>query len=49
MASKALTLRKRKNRKMFKVHGFLKRMASTAGRKVILKRRRKGRKKLSVS
>jgi len=48
MASKALTLRKRKNRKMFKVHGFLKRMSSTAGRKILLKRRRKGRKKLSV-
>ena len=49
MASKALTLRKRKNRKKFKVHGFLKRMSTTAGRKLILKRRRKGRKKISVS
>jgi len=48
MASKALTLRKRKNRKMFKVHGFLKRMATTAGRKILLKRRRKGRSKLTV-
>lgn len=48
MASKALTLRKRKNRKMYKVHGFLKRMATTAGRKIMLKRRRKGRAKLTV-
>jgi large subunit ribosomal protein L34 len=49
MASKALTLRKRKNRKMFKVHGFLKRMSTTAGRKTILRRRRKGRNKIAVS
>jgi large subunit ribosomal protein L34 len=48
MASKGLTLRKRKNRKMFKVHGFLKRMSSTSGRKTIRTRRRKGRKQLSV-
>ncbi len=48
MAAKSQTLRKRKNRKMHKVHGFLKRMASTAGRKVLLNRRRKGRKKISV-
>ena len=46
--AKALTLRKRKNRKMFKVHGFLKRMSTPGGRKTILTRRRKGRKKLSV-
>ncbi len=48
MASKALTLRKRKNRKMFKVHGFLKRASTTAGKKILLKRRRKGRNKLTV-
>lgn len=48
MKAKSQTLRKRKNRKMFKVHGFLKRMSTTAGRKLILKRRRKGRKKLTV-
>lgn len=48
MASKALTLRKRKNRKMYKVHGFLKRMKTAGGRKTILARRRKGRAKLSV-
>ena len=49
MASKALTLRKRKNRKKFKIHGFLSRMATTAGRKIVRERRRKGRKNLTVS
>lgn len=48
MASKALTLRKKKNRKMKKVHGFLSRMKTAGGRAVLLARRRKGRKKLSV-
>ncbi len=48
MKAKSGTLRKRKNRKMFKVHGFLKRMSTTAGKKILLKRRRKGRNKLSV-
>ncbi|MFT7328268.1 MAG: ribosomal protein L34 [Crocinitomicaceae bacterium] len=48
MASKALTLRKRKNRKMKKVHGFLGRMRTAGGRATILARRRKGRNKISV-
>lgn len=48
MAAKSQTLRKRKNRKMKKVHGFLSRMKTAGGRKIILLRRRKGRKKLTV-
>lgn len=36
--------RKKRNRK----HGFLKRMASHQGRKIINRRRTKGRKRLSV-
>jgi large subunit ribosomal protein L34 len=36
--------RKKRNRK----HGFLKRMASHQGRKIINRRRTKGRKQLSV-
>jgi large subunit ribosomal protein L34 len=48
MAAKSQTLRKRKNRSMFKVHGFLKRMKTAGGRKTILTRRRKNRKKLTV-
>lgn len=48
MASKGLTLRKRKNRSMKKVHGFLSRMKTSGGRAVILSRRRKGRKSLTV-
>ncbi|HBV97926.1 MAG: 50S ribosomal protein L34 [Peptococcaceae bacterium BICA1-7] len=37
-----------KKRKHKKVHGFLKRMSTTAGRNVIKRRRLKGRKKLSA-
>jgi large subunit ribosomal protein L34 len=37
-----------KNRKRKKVHGFLARKATTAGRKILRNRRRKGRKKLSA-
>ncbi len=38
-----------KNKKRLRVHGFLSRMATVGGRKVINNRRYKGRKKLSVA
>ena len=37
-----------KKRQRSKVHGFRKRMSSNAGRKVLKRRRDKGRKKLSA-
>jgi len=37
-----------KKKKRAKVHGFLKRMETANGRKIIKKRRTKGRKKLTV-
>jgi large subunit ribosomal protein L34 len=37
-----------KKRQRSKVHGFRQRMATTAGRKVLKRRRNKGRKKLSA-
>ena len=38
-----------RRKKRLRVHGFLKRMASAGGKKVINARRRKGRKNLTVS
>ena len=38
-----------KNKKRFTTHGFLERMSTAAGRKIIQRRRRDGRVKLSVS
>jgi len=37
-----------KKRQRARVHGFMKRMASAGGRKVLAMRRKRGRKKLSA-
>jgi len=46
--SLALTMRKPSNRKRVSTHGFLKRKTTPGGKKVLKKRRQKGRKKLTV-
>ncbi len=38
-----------KRRKRLRVHGFLKRMATAGGKKIIAARRAKGRKQLTVT
>lgn len=44
----AIKLFKPNNRKRKTTHGFLERLKTPAGRKTILRRRRKGRAKLAV-
>lgn len=45
----SVTLFRKSNKKRLRKHGFLKRMATKDGRKIINRRRSKGRKRLGVS
>lgn len=45
----SVTTFKRSNKKRLRKHGFLKRMASHDGRKIINRRRAKGRKRIAVT
>ena len=44
----SVTMPKPKNRKRSKTHGFRARSSSTAGKKILAKRRAKGRSRLAV-
>ena len=48
MGNLGLTFRPRSSRRRLRVHGFITRMRTTAGRRVLRLRRLKGRKRLSA-
>jgi large subunit ribosomal protein L34 len=45
----SVTLFRKSNKKRLRKHGFLKRMATHDGRKIINRRRAKGRKRIAVT